>query len=232
MQERSISRLRDGSSLRVTVPSDSRHPPPPPDNDVDEEQLRTLWCGGVNEQCDEEILFELFQNAGPLQKVTIPKDRETKRQKNYAFIVYQHEESVKFAYDLLNGTEIFKQRIRLQNKTTGLGMDQGRHQRSFSASAPSTPNQNMMGGARRGPMTPPAQGFGWSNQQGQVPYGYGGNMGGGGGQYSNGRDWEQRDQGRSRDGYRDRNNERRRDDSRDYRDRSYDKGEQRQHRRY
>jgi RNA recognition motif-containing protein len=35
---------------------------------------------------DEEILFELFLNAGPLQRVTIPKDRETKKARAYAFI--------------------------------------------------------------------------------------------------------------------------------------------------
>ena len=51
----------------------------------------------------------------------IPKDRETKKQKNFAFIVFQHEETTNFAYELLNGTELFKQPIRLQNKTTGLG---------------------------------------------------------------------------------------------------------------
>ena len=88
---------------------------------MDEEQLRTLWCGGVSEKVDEEILYELFLNAGPLERVSIPKDRESGRQKNYAFIVFQHVESIKYAFDLLNGTELFKQQIRLQQKETGLG---------------------------------------------------------------------------------------------------------------
>jgi len=92
---------------------------------VDEEQLRTLWCGGVAEKVDEEILYELFQNAGPLERVTIPRDKETKRKKNFAFIVFQHAESTQYAFDLLNGTELFRQAIRLQNKETGLGMGGG-----------------------------------------------------------------------------------------------------------
>ena len=66
-------------------------------------------------------MYELFLNAGPLERVTIPKDRETKQQKSFGFIVFEHEESVKFAYDLLNGVELHKGKIRLQNKTTGLG---------------------------------------------------------------------------------------------------------------
>ena len=53
--------------------------------------------------------------------MTIPKDRETKQQKSFGFIVFEHEESVKFAYDLLNGVELHRGKIRLQNKTTGLG---------------------------------------------------------------------------------------------------------------
>ena len=86
--------------------------------EIDEEQLRTLWCGGISDKVDEEILYELFLNAGPLEKVTIPKDKETKRQKNFAFIVFQHAESTQYAFDLLNGTELFRQPIRLQNKET------------------------------------------------------------------------------------------------------------------
>ena len=89
--------------------------------EIDEEQLRTLWCGGISDKVDEEILYELFLNAGPLEKVTIPKDKETKRQKSFAFIVFQHAESTQYAFDLLNGTELFRQPIRLQNKETGLG---------------------------------------------------------------------------------------------------------------
>ena len=91
------------------------------DENVSDEKLRTLWCGSVSEKVDEEILYELFQNAGPLEKVSLPKDRDTGKQKPYAFIVFQHTESVKYAYDLLNGTELFRQQIRLQQKETGLG---------------------------------------------------------------------------------------------------------------
>ena len=108
MQNRSFSSSR--SDLKDDV-----------DKNVDEEQLRTLWCGGISDKVDEEILYELFQNAGPLERVVIPKDKETKRQKNFAFIVFQHVESTQYAYDLLNGTELFRQPIRLQNKETGLG---------------------------------------------------------------------------------------------------------------
>jgi len=111
-------------------------------HDDDDEHLRTLYCQGVSKKVDEEILYELFLNAGPLEKVVIPKDKETKQQKTFGFIVFQHQESTEFAYNLLNGTELFGQPIRLQNKATGLGIGQqvrdryglvgSRHQRSYT----------------------------------------------------------------------------------------------------
>ena len=36
---------------------------PPPQNEVSEEQLRTLWVGGISDRVDEETLYELFINA-------------------------------------------------------------------------------------------------------------------------------------------------------------------------
>lgn len=100
------------------------------DDNVSDEKLRTLWCGSVSEKVDEEILYELFQNAGPLERVSLPKDRETGRQKPFAFIVFQHAESVKYAFDLLNETELFGKQIRLQQKETGLGL--GHQNRAMS----------------------------------------------------------------------------------------------------
>lgn len=126
------------------------------DDNISDEKLRTLWCGSVSEKVDEEILFELFQNAGPLEKVSLPKDRDTGRQKPYAFIVFQHAESVKYAFDLLNGTELFRQQIRLQQKETGLGLGgQNNHQGSRA----------MSGGHRRSLPTPGHQQY----QQHQMP---------------------------------------------------------------
>lgn len=131
--------------LRVTTSNNGTQLNEPHHEEVDEEQLRTLFCGSLNEKVDEEILYELFQNAGPLENVKIPKDRETKKQKNFGFIKYQHEDSVKYAFDLLNNVELFGQKLRLQNKETGLGMRTGfrKHARSNTM-----PNLHMANGRR------------------------------------------------------------------------------------
>jgi len=164
---------------------------------IDEEKLRTLWCGSINERVNENILFELFLNAGPLERVSIPKDRDSGRQKGYAFIVFQHVESIKYAFELLNGTELFRQPIRLQQKETGLGLGQqsgrsqpqgisvrtggGSHSRSLSnpVYAQRQPQQMF---SQPPPMSPPVwNGYPpYQHQQAYPQYGYGGQ---GNGQY-------------------------------------------------
>ena len=49
-------------------------------------------------------------------------NQETKKQRNFAFVLFQHAESTRYAFDMLQGTKLFGQPIRLQNKETGLGM--------------------------------------------------------------------------------------------------------------
>ncbi|XP_004928283.1 RNA-binding protein 7 [Bombyx mandarina] len=74
---------------------------------------RTLWCGNLPEQITEELLYELFLQAGPLEKVRIAKDRDG-RQRNFAFITFCHEVSVPYAILLFRGTTLFNRTISLQ----------------------------------------------------------------------------------------------------------------------
>ena len=93
-----------------------------------EVKMRTLWCGSLSEKVDDRILYELFLNAGPLEKVTIPRDKETGKQKPFAFILFCHPESVKYAVILLNNTALFGQHIKLQHRESGLGQSLHRAQ--------------------------------------------------------------------------------------------------------
>ncbi|XP_049868093.1 RNA-binding protein 7 [Pectinophora gossypiella] len=80
-----------------------------------EEDNKTLWCGNLPEQATEEILYELFLQAGPLEKVRIARDRDG-RQKNFAFITYCHEVSVPYAINLFRGTALFHKTLSLQSR--------------------------------------------------------------------------------------------------------------------
>ncbi|KAL4647290.1 RNA-binding protein 7 [Arapaima gigas] len=74
---------------------------------------RTLFVGNLDPQVTEELLFELFLQAGPLVKVKIPKDNDG-RSKQYGFINFKHEVSVPYGMNLLNGTRLFGRPLKIQ----------------------------------------------------------------------------------------------------------------------
>ncbi|XP_053977916.1 splicing regulator RBM11 [Hylaeus anthracinus] len=80
-----------------------------------DEDVRTLWCGNLSEKVTEEILYELFLQGGPVQKVTIPKDRDGK-QRTYGFVTYKHIDSVSYALNLFNGTMLFNRPLSMSTR--------------------------------------------------------------------------------------------------------------------
>uniref|UniRef100_A0A670JU27 RNA-binding protein 7 n=1 Tax=Podarcis muralis TaxID=64176 RepID=A0A670JU27_PODMU len=74
---------------------------------------RTLFVGNLDPKVTEELLFELFHQAGPVIKVKIPKDRDGKP-KQFAFVNFKHEESVPYGMDLLNGIKLFGRPLKIQ----------------------------------------------------------------------------------------------------------------------
>ncbi|XP_052888622.1 RNA-binding protein 7 [Anopheles moucheti] len=80
------------------------------------EDERTLWCGNLSESVSEELLYELFLQAGPLENVKIPRDAD-RRQRNYAFITFQHACSVEYAMNIFEGTALLQRPLTLHRKT-------------------------------------------------------------------------------------------------------------------
>ncbi|XP_074714111.1 splicing regulator RBM11 isoform X3 [Strix uralensis] len=78
-----------------------------------EEVDRTLFVGNLESRVREEILYELFLQAGPLTKVTICKDKEGKP-KSFGFVCFKHKESVPYAIALLNGIRLYGRPIKVQ----------------------------------------------------------------------------------------------------------------------
>lgn len=74
---------------------------------------RTLFVGNLDSNVTEELLFELFLQAGPLTNVKIPKDKDGKP-KMFAFVNFKHEASVPYGMELLNGTQLFGRPIKVQ----------------------------------------------------------------------------------------------------------------------
>lgn len=86
---------------------------------------RTLWVGNIDSSVNEEILWELFLQAAPLESVTIPKDPKTGRQRNYGFIMFRHEDSVQYVIDLMDGIKLYGTPLALNRKSkTGKGSEE------------------------------------------------------------------------------------------------------------
>uniref|UniRef100_UPI00398EF91F splicing regulator RBM11-like n=1 Tax=Pristiophorus japonicus TaxID=55135 RepID=UPI00398EF91F len=81
-----------------------------------DEADRTIFVGNLDSGAREEILFELFLQAGPLTKVHIAKDKDG-RQKTYGFVCFKHTESVPYAITLLNGIRLYGRPLNLQYRS-------------------------------------------------------------------------------------------------------------------
>lgn len=89
----------------------------------EEQDRRTLWCGNLAPLVKDELLFELFLQAGPVERVCIPKE------KNFAFITFKHEESVLYAMQIMDGTTLFGRNLNMRNrKVTAQQQQQRKHE--------------------------------------------------------------------------------------------------------
>lgn len=80
-------------------------------------QDATLFVNGLDEQCTEAILWELFTQAGPVMNVHMPKDRISGLHQGYGFIEFAGEEDADYAMKVMNMIKLFGKTIRC-NKAT------------------------------------------------------------------------------------------------------------------
>ncbi|XP_028646336.1 splicing regulator RBM11-like isoform X2 [Erpetoichthys calabaricus] len=109
-----------------------------------DEADRTVFVGNLESRVKEEILFELFLQAGPLTRVAIPKDKDG-RQKSYGFVCFKHKEAVPYAIALLNGIHLYGRPIKLHYK---FGSSHINEAGSPYASSDSSPYRPPSGGPR------------------------------------------------------------------------------------
>ncbi|XP_034100528.1 RNA-binding protein 7 [Drosophila albomicans] len=112
------------------------------EDDEDEEQMRTLFCNNLDERVTEEILYEVFLQAGPIESARIPLDN-TGRQRNFGFVTYQHRSAVPYAVELYQGLELFQKKVTIR-------------QQCLDKSKSSTPNRSNQRNPFAHDMGPPA----------------------------------------------------------------------------
>ncbi|XP_072988720.1 uncharacterized protein [Typha latifolia] len=76
-------------------------------------QDATTYVGNLDPQVTEELLWELFVQAGPVVNVYVPKDRVTNLHQGYGFIEFRSEEDADYAIKILNMIKLYGKPIRV-----------------------------------------------------------------------------------------------------------------------
>ncbi|CAA0836283.1 RNA-binding (RRM/RBD/RNP motifs) family protein [Striga hermonthica] len=76
-------------------------------------QDATVYVGNLEPKATEEILWELFVQAGPVVNVYVPKDRVTNAHQGYGFVEFRSEEDADYAIKVLNMIKLYGKAIRV-----------------------------------------------------------------------------------------------------------------------
>lgn len=76
-------------------------------------QEATVYVGNLDDKMNDELLWELFLQAGPVVNVHMPKDRVTGIHTNYGFVEFRTEEDAEYAMKIMNMIKVFGKPIKV-----------------------------------------------------------------------------------------------------------------------
>ncbi|KAJ7522844.1 hypothetical protein O6H91_18G029000 [Diphasiastrum complanatum] len=76
-------------------------------------QDATAYVGNLDALITEELLWELFVQAGPVVNVYVPKDRVSNLHQGYGFVEFRSEEDADYAIKILNMIKLYGKPIRV-----------------------------------------------------------------------------------------------------------------------
>jgi len=79
----------------------------------DRNQEATVYVGGLDLSVSEELLWELFLQAGPIVNVYLPKDRVAGSHQGYGFVEFQGEQDADYSVKVLNMVKLFGKPIKV-----------------------------------------------------------------------------------------------------------------------
>lgn len=82
-------------------------------NPVERNQEATCYVGDLDAQVNEEMLWELMLQAGPVVNVFIPKDKLTGQHMGYGFVEFRSEEDADYAIKIMNMIKLYGKPIRV-----------------------------------------------------------------------------------------------------------------------
>ena len=76
-------------------------------------QDATCYVGNLDEKVNEELLWELMLQAGPIVNVHMPKDKVTGKHIGYGFVEFRTEEDADYAMKLMNMIKLYNKPIKV-----------------------------------------------------------------------------------------------------------------------
>lgn len=88
----------------------------PPRGDISQiyerNQEATVYVGNLDSRTDEELLWEIFTQGGPVKNVHIPRDKITGMHSNYGFVEFQLESDADYALKIFNMVKVYGKPMR------------------------------------------------------------------------------------------------------------------------
>ncbi|PHJ19367.1 rna recognition motif-containing protein [Cystoisospora suis] len=76
-------------------------------------QDATLYIGNLDPQVDDDLLWELFIQCGPVRTVSVPRDKLTGNHQGYGFVEFTSEVDADYALKLMNMVKLYGKPLRL-----------------------------------------------------------------------------------------------------------------------
>lgn len=81
--------------------------------DTERNQDATVYIGNIDEEADEEVIYELMLQAGPVISVHLPKDRVSQQHQGYGFCEFHSEKDSEYASLIINQIRLYGKPLKV-----------------------------------------------------------------------------------------------------------------------
>lgn len=85
---------------------------------IDRNTEATVYIGNLDVKVDENLVWELMVQVGPVSSVHLPKDKVTHRHQGYGFCEFKLEEDAEYSIRIMNMVRMYGKPLRV-NRTGG-----------------------------------------------------------------------------------------------------------------
>ena len=86
----------------------------------------TIYVGGLDPRCTEEILWELFLQCGPIANIHFPRDKITNEHQGFGFVEFKNEDDSDYSIKIMHMIKLYGKSIKVNkasqnNRTQEVG---------------------------------------------------------------------------------------------------------------